>query len=260
MLANHVGKEKKNQPCRGPGAASASRPPPTISAREAPAWVRDIDLPAQRSNMSIVTPNKNKYKPSNHRVIDWSALRQELPGQYGVPRGSCESCKIFLWSDGALRVPGLRGIYCSILCVECELFRSGRCRWCAAPLGSTAKKFCDAHCHRQSQLVRFGDGTRLLKFLSHRHPRLYEELVGKRGHACLNCDHSLEEKPSDARFCSDRCRKKFHRCTMSGKSQKSGLYPDTGIAESITCETPKTGPVPNIVQPPKAVEIAGVSV
>ena len=210
--------------------------------------------------MTSIFPNKNKYKPSNHRVIDWSALRQELPGRDGVPRGSCESCRIFLWSDGALRVPGLRGIYCSILCVECELFGPGRCRWCAASLGSTAKKFCDGHCHRQSQGVRFGDGTRLLKFLSHQHPRLYGELVGKRGHACLSCDHSLEGKPSDTKFCSDACRKKFHRCTMSGKSQKSGLYPDTGIAESTTYEAPKTGPLAPPVQGREAVEIAGVSV
>lgn len=206
--------------------------------------------------MNILHPNATKNKSGGQHIVDWSALRQELPGSEGTPRGYCEGCRLFLWSDGALRVPGLRGLFCSVSCLECTLFGPGRCRWCAAPLGSTAKKFCDAHCHRQSQGVRFGDGTRLLKFLSHRHPRLYEELVGKRGHACLNCDHSLEGKPSDTKFCSDACRKKFHRCTMSGKSQKSGLYPDTGIAESITYKTPKTGPLSTPVQTPKAVEIA----
>ena len=187
------------------------------------------------------------------RVVDWSALRQELPGSEGIPRGYCESCRLFLWSDGGLKVPGLRGVYCCLLCLECELFGSARCRWCSAPLESIAKKFCDANCHRQSQRVKFGDGTRLLKFLSHRHPRLYEELVGKRGHACLNCDQSLEGKPSDTKFCSDACRKKFQHCTMFGKSQKNGLYPDTGIAESTTYEGPKTGPVPT---PSQAANIA----
>ena len=132
--------------------------------------------------MNIISGNETKNNSGDRRLVDWSALRQDLPGQYGVPRGSCESCRIFLWSDGALKIPSLKGVYCSILCAECELFRSGRCRWCAAPLESTAKKWCDDHCRRQSDRVRFGDGARLLKFLSNRHPRLYEELVGKRGH------------------------------------------------------------------------------
>ena len=204
----------------------------------------------------MTRPNATKNNSGGQGVVDWSALRQELPGSEGIPRGYCEGCRLFLWSDGALKILGLRGLYCSVLCLECELFGQNKCHWCAAPLGSTARKFCDDHCRRQSNRVKFGDGTRLLKFLSHEHPRLYKGLVGKRGHACLNCDHSLEGKPSDARFCSDRCRKKFHRCTMSGKSQKSGLYPDTGIAESITYETPETGPLSTPVQASSTTEMA----
>ena len=210
--------------------------------------------------MSIVHPNATKNNLGNRRTVEWAVLREIPPGSHGTPRGYCESCGLYIWSDGALKIPGVRGLFCSVPCFECSLFGPGKCRWCSASLGSTAKKFCDAHCHRQSQGVRFGDGTRLLKFLSHQHPRLYGELVGKRGHACLNCDHSLEGKPSDTKFCSDACRKKFHRCTMSGKSQKSGLYPDTGIAESTTYEAPKTGPLAPPVQGREAVEIAGVSV
>ncbi len=206
--------------------------------------------------MNIITRNETKNKSGGRWVVDWSALRQELPGQYGTPRGYCEGCRLFLWSDGGLRVPGLRGIYCSILCVECELFGPSSCRWCSAPLESTAKKFCDAHCHRQSQGVRFGDGTRLLKFLSHRHPRLYQQLLGKRGHTCLNCDQSLEGKPSDTKFCSDACRKRFHRCTMSGKSQKSRLYPDTGIAESTSYMLPEIEPVSGVIEAPGAEKLA----
>ncbi len=206
--------------------------------------------------MNIITRNETKNKSGGPRTVDWAALRQELPGSEGIPRGCCESCRLHLWSDGGLKIPGLRGLYCSVLCLECELFGQNKCRWCAAPLGSSARKFCDDHCRRQSDRVRFGDGTRLLKFLSHRHPRLYEELVGKRGHACLNCDHSLEGKPSDARFCSDRCRKKFHRCTMSGKSQKSRLYPDTGIAESTSYTMPEIEPVSGVIEAPGAEKLA----
>ncbi len=198
--------------------------------------------------MNIVHPDANKNNSGGQRVVDWSALRQELPGQYGVPRGCCESCRLFLWSDGGLKVPGLRGVYCCVLCLECELFGPGRCRWCSAPLESAAKKFCDGHCHRQSQRVRFGDGTRLLKFLSHQHPRLYEELVGKCGHTCLGCEISLQGKRSDSTFCSHQCQLEFRRRSMSRKLRKSGDSRLTGIAESTTYEGPKTGVVPTPVQ------------
>ncbi len=223
---------------------------------------KSSELPAteRSNNMSIVHQNKSKYKASNRRVIDWSTLRQQLPGQYGTPRGYCEGCRLYLWSDGGLKVPGLRGIYCSILCVECELFGPGRCRWCAAPLGSTAKKFCGGHCHRQSQGVRFGDGARLLKFLSNRHPRLYEELVGKRGHICLDCGISLEEKRSDSKFCSHQCQLEFRRRTMSRKLRKSGDSRLTDSIESKTYEGPKTRPLLPPVQAREPAEIAGVSV
>ena len=210
--------------------------------------------------MNIVHPNANKNNSGGQRVVDWSALRQELPGSEGIPRGYCESCRLFLWSDGGLKVPGLRGVYCCVLCLECELFGPGRCRWCSAPLESTAKKHCDAHCRKQSDRTRFGDGTRLLKFLSHRHPRLYEELVGKRGHACLCCEISLQGKRSDSTFCSHQCQLEFRRRTMSGKLRKSGDSRLTDSIKSSTYEAPKTGPLPTPVQAREAVEIAGVSV
>lgn len=199
---------------------------------------------------TIAPQSTNQYR------VDWSPLREVPKGTQGIPCGYCESCGLYVWSEGGYKIPGVRGIFCLIACVECELFGTGRCRWCSASLGSTAKKWCDDHCRRQSDRVRFGDGTRLLKFLSNRHPRLYEELVEKHGHACLNCDHSLKGKPSDARFCSDRCRKKFQRFPMSRKSQKSVLYPDIGSTESIAYTTPKTRPLLPHVEGHEAVEMA----
>ncbi len=205
-------------------------------------------------------PNVTKNNSGDRRTVDWSALRQELPGSEGIPRGYCEGCRLFLWSDGGLNVPGLRGIYCSILCVECELFGPGRCRWCAAPLGSSARKFCDDHCRRQSDRVKFGDGTRLLKFLSHRHPRLYEELVGKRGHACLCCEISLQGKRSDSTFCSHQCQLEFRRRTMSGKLQKSGDSRLNDSAESTSYTLSEIEPVSGGIEAPEAEKMAQMPV
>jgi hypothetical protein len=142
------------------------------------------------------------------------------------------------------------------LCVECELFCGGRCRWCAAPLGSSARKFCDNHCGRQSDRVRFGDGSRLLRFLSHQHAALYEELIGRRGHVCVTCLGPLGGKNAGARFCSTACKMRLRRRTVQSRSfQKSSKKRNSDSIESETYEGPKTGPVPNIVQTPKAVEI-----
>ncbi len=211
--------------------------------------------------MNIVHPNANKNNSGGQRIVDWSALRQELPGSEGIPRGYCESCRLFLWSDGGLKVPGLRGMYCCVLCLECELFGPGRCRWCSAPLESTAKKFCDGHCRKQSDRTRFGGGDRLLNFLSHQYPALYEQLIGKVGHVCVNCLGPLDGKNAGARFCSTACKMRFRRRTVQSRNcQKSGKKRNTNSIKSNTYEGSKTGVVLTHAQARKAVEIEGVSV
>ena len=57
-------------------------------------------------------------------------LRHIPGGSVGSPRGNCEGCGMFIWSEGGYRVPGLPGIHCSIGCVETVLFGHERCRWC----------------------------------------------------------------------------------------------------------------------------------
>ncbi len=200
--------------------------------------------------------NANKNKSGGRRIIDWSALRQELPGSEGIPRGYCESCRLFLWSDGGLKVPGLRGVYCCVLCIECELFGPGRCGWCGGSLESTAKKFCDGHCRKQSNRTRFGGGDRLLNFLSHQYPALYEQLIGRRGHTCLNCGISLEGKRSDSKFCSHQCQLEFRRRTMSGKVQKSGDSRLSDSAESTSYTLPEIEPVSGVIEAPGAEKLA----
>jgi hypothetical protein len=50
-----------------------------------------------------------------------SPFRVVPPGAPGVPRGACESCGLYLWDDGGYKIPGLDGIYCSVLCIECAI-------------------------------------------------------------------------------------------------------------------------------------------
>ncbi len=208
--------------------------------------------PSTTTIMNSIQRNRTENNSGGRRLVDWSALRQDLPGQYGTPRGSCEGCRLYLWSDGALRVPGLRGLFCRVSCLECTLFGPGRCRWCAASLGSTAKKFCDGHCRKQSDRTQFGGGDRLLNFLSHQYPALYEQLIGRRGHTCLNCGISLEGKRSDSKFCSHQCQLEFRRRTMSGKLRKSGDSRLSDSAESTSYTLPEIEPVQGVKRHPES--------
>ncbi len=151
----------------------------------------------------------------------WKALNEVPPGESGFPRGNCESCSLYIWSDGALKIPGVRGFYCSVLCLECSLFGSSKCRWCGERLGRGAQKFCCESHRKQSNETRFGDGTRLLNFLSAKHPKLYQRLVGQGDAFCLTCNDSLDGKRDGARFCDDRCRKRY--LATSSTLPRSGI-------------------------------------
>ncbi len=107
-------------------------------------------------------------------------------GKRGFPRGSCESCALPIWSQGGFRVPGLNGIYCSLLCVECEI---------AQRTGNT-KKIADH---------KIGDGFRLQNYLREKFP----ELLFDR-HGCLQCGVILGGR-KDKLFCSDTHKKRYFR-------------------------------------------------
>lgn len=206
----------------------------------------------------MTRPNANKNDLGDRRTVEWAALREIPPGSHGTPRGYCQSCGLYLWSTGGYKIPNVRGIFCSIACVECELFGTARCRWCSASLESTAKKFCDGHCRKQSDRAQFGGGDRLLNFLSHQHPALYEQLIGKVGRVCLTCLGPLTGKNAGAKFCSIACKMRFRRKTAQSRNfQKSGKKRNTNSINSKTYETPKTGPLSTYVQAREAVEIEG---
>ncbi len=148
--------------------------------------------------------------------MNWTALGDIPPGQPGFPRGNCESCGLYIWSDGSYKIPDRKGLYCTILCIECGLFGNGNCRWCGYKVGSS-KKFCNEVCRNQSNQTKFGNGVRLLNYLARYHPALYQQLTAK---GCENCFDPLTDKREGASFCTSRCKVAFHR--KSGNNSISG--------------------------------------
>ena len=168
--------------------------------------------------------------------MNLEALKVVPPGEHGFPRGTCESCSLYIWSEGAYQIPKRGGYFCTILCVECELFGNGNCRWCGRKL-DTAKKFCTDNCRTQSNSTKFGDGTRLLNYLARYHPATYRELSAK---SCENCGDPMTDKREDASFCTSRCKVAFHR--KSGNSGKSGNSRNTPQRnQQVTAVKSKSG-------------------
>ena len=141
--------------------------------------------------------------------MNLEALKVVPPGEHGLPRGKCESCSLYIWSEGTYQIPKHGGYFCTILCIECELFGNGKCRWCGYGVGSS-KKFCNETCRIQSNQTKFGDGTRLLNYLARYHPATYRELTAK---GCENCGDPLTDKRQGASFCSNRCTLRSRRET-----------------------------------------------
>lgn len=174
--------------------------------------------------------------------IDWSALREVPPGHRGAPRGHCEGCGLYIWSEGGLKIPGVRGLFCSVLCLECGLFGPGGCRWCGAGLAG-AGRFCSGPHRTRSSETRFGNGRRLLNFLSRLHPGPYRRLIGREERVtgpCQNCGGPLGGKNEGARFCSPACRQR------SWRKSETPEKPQNGRCRTLSNQAP-TGPE----KPPK---------
>ena len=58
--------------------------------------------------------------------MNWETLKEVPPGEHGLPRGNCESCNLYLWSEGGYKILNCKGYYCTVLCVEVELFGNGK--------------------------------------------------------------------------------------------------------------------------------------
>jgi hypothetical protein len=172
--------------------------------------------------------------------IDWSPLRSVPSGVEGHPRGNCESCGLYVWSDGAYRLPRLPGWYCTVKCVELALAQRSSCHWCFHFVGEpagTKRRYCDENCRRQAQAFPLGDGTRLLGLLVREYPGLHAEVLqgAQRidrlsfSSTCKECGVSLDGMRAGSEFCSDAHSKRFRRRQKSSTSQNSQIIPDMPI-------------------------------
>ena len=207
--------------------------------------------------MNIIPPNPNKNKSGGQRVVNWEPLRVIPPGEPGLPCGFCESCALYIWVEGGYKIPGVRGIFCSIVCVESRLFGTAHCRQCGDTLSrSTGQRFCSDVCRKKPLPKHFGDGTQLLAYLSHRHPSLYNRVMsGRSVGSCLNCNGRIEGKRNDSKYCSDACKVAYSRKSRTG--EKAGNNRNSLLQTHALRVGVSTAPLSTPVQTPKAVEIAG---
>ncbi len=113
--------------------------------------------------------------------MDLSILKFVPSGVEGHPRGQCDGCGDYIWSQGGLRVPGIAGIHCSIACIETSLFGTDRCRWCGSdmdkPYTSVDSRLCTEGCSanyyaqvREDKTAALGTGKRFLIWLQTHQP------------------------------------------------------------------------------------------
>jgi hypothetical protein len=142
------------------------------------------------------------------REINAIELLRCLPaGVEGTPRGHCDACGTFIWSDGGYRVPGLKGIFCSLFCIECAI---------AERAGQT----------KTIPGVPVGNGARLLAYLKTASPELYRRILGEKahGHFCRNpkCPNgengmpaTLDHLRAGTLFCSSACKMQAGRTRLT---------------------------------------------
>ena len=91
-----------------------------------------------------------------------------------IPRMECETCCLHLIGM-AIRVPGVKGVYCSSLCLEQGLFYDRSvCRACGS--GLDKGKYCSDDCRRAFASEPLGSGRRFVAWLARKQPALFQEI------------------------------------------------------------------------------------
>jgi hypothetical protein len=155
---------------------------------------------------------------------------RELLQKHGVyVTEACDKCG----QSPAYRVRWLRGRYCSVTCIESELFGLAHCRWCGAQMGKPyygiGSRLCSEDCEENYNVHVLGDwsaelgsGARLLLWLQREQPDTYRDLMGRSAPngLCQNpaCKRGGNGQPAGlahlrvgTRFCSESCKKQSQR-------------------------------------------------
>ena len=159
-------------------------------------------------------------------AMNLQMLKHIPAGTEGHPRGRCESCGLCLWSEGGYRVPGLKGLFCSLACIECGI----------AEKAGQKKQIAGAP---------IGGGARLLLHLKTAAPRTYAQLAqgaeATGSKRCLECGTSLNGKRADAEFCDEAHRKRHDRRRKSKTEQKIEIIADMPIQNTVLSEAQNAG-------------------
>jgi hypothetical protein len=155
-------------------------------------------------------------------------------GSEGHPRGTCESCGLHLWSEGGYHVPGLKGLFCSLLCIECGV---------AEKTGQ----------RKQIPGAPIGSGARLLVYLKTVAPQLYakfaEQIAPSDKKRCLECCTSLEGMRADAQFCDRVHMVRYRRSQESKTRPKREIIGNTPIGKQGLAEAQNGGLTNTLTRP-----------
>jgi hypothetical protein len=113
--------------------------------------------------------------------------------------------RLYLWSERGYRVPGLKGLFCSLVCIECAIGER------------TGQK-------KQIAVAPIGSGARLLLYLKTAALDIYAQLAqgseATGSKRCLECGTSLDGKRADAEFCDPAHRMRFQRKSRTGQNHE----------------------------------------
>lgn len=146
-------------------------------------------------------------------------------------KDGCALCKS--WSCGTIEVPGGK-LYCSMGCIETDLFGKEHCRWCGKEVEkaymSVESRLCSGDCSAKyrahvagDRTAALGTGKRYMLWLQRNHPKEYREAAGIKTTSegfCSNpyCTRGESGQPASlshlragTRFCSDACKKQLRR-------------------------------------------------
>jgi predicted nucleic acid-binding Zn ribbon protein len=178
---------------------------------------------------------KSKWSEEMESILSRSGIVTEFIILEGA--GPCDSCGLSRTAAGKLmKVPGLAGLFCSILCVEQGIAESG-CRWCGAK--AEASKYCSDE-HRDLALENpIGNGRRLVSRL-----RAQKNSVAE-GRVCEVCNTPISlVRRADSTTCSRVCRDALNKRRERQKPailtlRTQDLKCDIGIPKGIVLATGK---------------------
>jgi hypothetical protein len=151
-----------------------------------------------------------------------------------LAEGVCDACGLHIRSKPAVRIPGVKGVFCSGHCVESQLFGTERCRWCGTKMEkaytSIDSRLCSDTCSQNYYAHVLGDrsaavgtGKRFAQWLQANRPAVYRQMADTKvtaeaycqNPACSNGEGGMPASIAHLRagtlFCGNACKMQARR-------------------------------------------------